>query len=202
MKKLFEKILDFFYLISDYIWIVTILIIIGLTVEWRLNTLFKEVAKANDEGKVAIINPNEENSLSWNDEVEKNDNNKINEKKDIEVANIDDTSNENSLGKNDEKIDEVEEEKSQKNINSKNEENINSNNQSNNNTITVNVPEGYMSHQIAKLLVEKGLINNSNEFISKSKELDLDTRLQSGEFKIRKDYSLERIVRVIARKSM
>lgn len=65
-------------------------------------------------------------------------------------------------------------------------------------TITISIPKGSDSATIGKVLVDNGLVNSAKEFNDKVKELDLEKSLRSGEYDIKKDSSLEDIVKIIA----
>lgn len=65
--------------------------------------------------------------------------------------------------------------------------------------IDINIPEGTFPAEIAEILLSKGLIDDENEFLNKAIELELDRRLQCGEFKIKVGSTLESIVKQVAK---
>lgn len=69
-----------------------------------------------------------------------------------------------------------------------------------NKVITVVIPKGALPNKIADILLDNDLIDSKKEFLNKAQELELDTKLQSGEFKIKESSSLESIIKIIARK--
>lgn len=66
-------------------------------------------------------------------------------------------------------------------------------------TVRISIPEGSSSSIIGTILEEQGLVSNKDEFVNKAKELNLDTKLRSGNYEIAKDSSLEDIVNLITK---
>lgn len=66
-------------------------------------------------------------------------------------------------------------------------------------TVKITIPDGSMPGKIALILEESGLIPSSRAFIAKSVELQLDTKLKSGTYKISKGLPVEDVVKIIAR---
>lgn len=64
--------------------------------------------------------------------------------------------------------------------------------------IKVSIPKGSPSTSIGTILMELELINSVSDFEEKVYELKLEKKLRSGDFDIRKDDSLESIVKIIA----
>ncbi len=60
------------------------------------------------------------------------------------------------------------------------------------------VPPGASSKQIGKLLEEAGLINKSYAFVAAAKKMELDDKLQAGDYKLKKSMSTPEIVEKIA----
>ena len=175
MGNFSEKFKDILYDSMDYIMMLFIIIGIALISGWRLDALFaKDALDIADNN--ATIDDNQ------NKPIEK-PNNDIDDKQD---AGIDNGNNQdhNKAPDSDAKDD--------------NKENQN-NNMQDKTTITINIPEGSFPSQIASILRSNGIIEDSDEFIHKSQELGLDTKLQSGSFKITTDASLEDIIKIIAK---
>lgn len=64
--------------------------------------------------------------------------------------------------------------------------------------IKVSIPKGSPSTSIGTILMELELIDSVSDFEEKVYELKLEKKLRSGDFDIRKDDSLESIVKIIA----
>lgn len=65
-------------------------------------------------------------------------------------------------------------------------------------TINVDIPEGSLPSAIGDILEEHKLVSSSEEFIAKSRDMDMDTKLRSGSFNIEMGASLEDIIHIIA----
>lgn len=65
--------------------------------------------------------------------------------------------------------------------------------------IKVTIPAGSLPAEIGDILVSKGLVHDKNEFVEKAVELNMETKLKSGEFEIEKNSSLEEIIKVLAK---
>ncbi|MGM0396571.1 MAG: hypothetical protein ACQEP4_05895 [Bacillota bacterium] len=63
--------------------------------------------------------------------------------------------------------------------------------------VMVEIPVGSMPGKIGLLLEEKGIVSSSREFIAKAVELDLDTKLKSGTYKIQLGLPTEDVVRLL-----
>jgi hypothetical protein len=63
---------------------------------------------------------------------------------------------------------------------------------------TVEIPDGSFPSSIAQILQNSNLINDTNEFLSRSVELGLDTKLRSGTYEIEVGTSLDDIIKIIA----
>ncbi|MDF2616352.1 MAG: hypothetical protein K0Q47_1007 [Sedimentibacter sp.] len=63
---------------------------------------------------------------------------------------------------------------------------------------TVEIPEGSFPSKIGQILQSSNLINDTNEFLSRSIELGLDTKLRSGTYEIEVGTSLDDIIKIIA----
>lgn len=184
MRKLLEGIKDFIYDSVDYFIVLCVVLLVGAIIGWRLPQLFasdldkypeSEIAAATDESDNKEVSETDKNPS-------KDDSNKTIEDNVIEVV---EEENDNSNSEN---------------TTDKSDPNESNSNVSNNNgsTITVEIPSGSLSPKIADILKNKGLIDDTNEFLKKAKELKLDTKLRSGDFEIKQGSSLESIIKKIA----
>ena len=64
---------------------------------------------------------------------------------------------------------------------------------------TVEIPAGSFPSKIGDILVNSNLISDKNEFLNRSVEMGLDTRLQSGTFEISVGTKLDDIIKIIAK---
>lgn len=63
---------------------------------------------------------------------------------------------------------------------------------------TVNIPEGSFPSSIGEILLNSNLITDKDEFLNRSIELGLDTKLRSGTYNIEVGTSLDDIIKTIA----
>lgn len=63
---------------------------------------------------------------------------------------------------------------------------------------TINIPEGSFPSKIGDILLDSNLIDNKEDFLDRSIELGLDTRMRSGTFDIEVGTSLDNIIKIIA----
>nr|WP_312577895.1 hypothetical protein [Sedimentibacter sp.] len=64
---------------------------------------------------------------------------------------------------------------------------------------TIEIPAGTFPSKIGDILVDSSLIKDKNEFLNRSIEMGLDTKLQSGSFEIAVGTSLDDIIKIIAK---
>lgn len=179
MKKLFESIKDFLYDSVDYLIMISIIGIVVFIIGWRINILFAD--KPLDE-PLANLNEIEENSDNRD-----------------EMGNIDEKSNlatnddlENSDLEEDVDISPNHEETTSPNI-------VETDISKNDNIIKITIPAGSLPSKIGTILESNGLVSSKADFISKSQEMNLDTKLKSGNYDIVVGTSLENIVKLIAK---
>lgn len=67
-----------------------------------------------------------------------------------------------------------------------------------NEEIKLFIPHDALPKKVGQILAEKGLVSSAEDFVKKTVEMKLDTKLKSGDFKIKKGLSLEQIVKIIA----
>lgn len=63
---------------------------------------------------------------------------------------------------------------------------------------TINIPAGSYPSTIGEILLDSNLITDKNQFLSRSVELGLDTKLRSGKYDIEVGTSLDNIIKIIA----
>lgn len=63
---------------------------------------------------------------------------------------------------------------------------------------TVEIPDGSFPSSIAQILQNSNLIKDTNEFLNRSVELGLDTKLRSGTYEIEVGTSMDDIIKIIA----
>lgn len=182
MKKIIEGIKDFLYDSIDYIIMIGIVGIVAIIIGWRLDLLFaKEAAKLPPKDNIIVENPRTD---TRDDDI---------------VSNEDD--NNSDIENSDENIDENTNENLDENSNDNNpiidegtEENI-----PESTVVKIVIPAGSLPSRIGSILEENNLISSRAEFVQKSQELKLDTKLKSGTFEINSNSSLEEIIRIIAK---
>jgi len=65
--------------------------------------------------------------------------------------------------------------------------------------VKVVIPQGSPCPDIANILLEKGLIKDKDEFLAKAKEMNLDTKLKSGEYEIKSNSTIEEILSMMSK---
>lgn len=63
---------------------------------------------------------------------------------------------------------------------------------------TINIPEGSYPSKIGDILLDSNLIESKEDFLDRSIELGLDTRMRSGTFDIEVGTALDTIIKIIA----
>ncbi len=170
MNNFFERLKDILYDSIDYIIMLAIIVGVVFVIGWRLDVLF---AKDNldNEPKDQIIVETPKDPI----EEPKED--------DILEENLD---TEGEILDNEEDKPEDNLEKAPK------EEEIT--------IVTINIPEGSLPSKIGSILESNGLVSSKNDFVIKAQEMNLDRSLRSGKYEIKKNSSLEEIVKIIARR--
>jgi len=189
MKNFIEKLKDFLYDGIDYMLIFVIVIAVAGIIGWRLDILF--AVDMNKSTVEYIEDSNSDNVVLGNDTIESEDEvespNDIVENDTIEDEAVEDDINEDSQSNNPAASEDND-------IPSTDTVDIQQNE-----VIIVKIPQGSLAPTIADILINKGLITNKMDFLNKSQELELDTKLKSGEFEIETNSSLEDIIRIIAK---
>lgn len=75
----------------------------------------------------------------------------------------------------------------------------NDNNTNSNEIIKIVIPQGSPCSSIAGILQNKGLIADKGDFLAKAQEMHLDTKFKSGEFEIKKNSSIEDIIKTLTK---
>ncbi|NLV87800.1 MAG: endolytic transglycosylase MltG [Tissierellia bacterium] len=175
MRRITEWIKDFLYDSIDYIIMIGIIGAVAIIIGWRLDLLFaKEAAELPPSDEIVVESPRDNRDDYVNPEEDDN----------LDLANSDDNidNNDENIDENDQVID----------------ENIDEN-QGQAVEITVVIPPGSLPSKIASILEEHKLISSRAEFVQKTQEMKLDTKLKSGTFKIMSNSSLEEIIRIITK---
>lgn len=171
MKKFFESLKDFLYDSVDYIIVLSILGIVVIIIGWRIDLLFANDV-LSDIGKAGQVVDDNIDDTPTEDDVEK----EILENDIDEITDIKD--NNDTIENPDNNKDEVVEEPV---------------------VVKVSIPSGSLPSTIGSILEDKGLIISKNDFVEKSQELKLDTKLKSGDFNISTDSSIEEIIYIISK---
>lgn len=183
MTNFIEKIKDFLYDAIDYVLILVIVIGVAAIIGWRLDILFaKDMDKHSAEDE-----PNNKPDIVLTDKKQDISKDNSNNEDSTEVVNED--NNQDTTENHETDADNTDSE------NPSNENNPTTSDE----IITVKIPSGTLPPTIANILLEKGLIDNKMDFLIKSQELKLDTKLKSGEFQIKKGISLEELIKLLAK---
>ncbi|SCG82956.1 hypothetical protein DW1_1385 [Proteiniborus sp. DW1] len=191
MKNFVEKIKDFLYDATDYLLILVIIVGVVAVIGWRLDILFAKDMDKTDEAhdKPPIVNVTSD----------KKDNDTDSDKKDNDI-----TDNNDNMDSND-KEDNINQDETRDNTDNENDQNTDNNDEDidskpdTDEIVIFKIPSGSFPPAIANILLEKGLIDNKMDFLIKSQELKLDTKLKSGEFKIKKGTDLEELIKILAK---
>lgn len=170
MKKFYEGVKDFLYDSIDYIIIVGIIGIVVFVISWRLDLLFAKDAVGIDPKTEVIIDNNNRNDENKKDSEDMGD---VENPDEIDV--VDNNQEENPT------------------VNPGNTE------QPSNKIVKITIPAGSLPSKIGTILEENGLVSSKNDFVIKSQELKLDTKLKSGTFEIDSNSTLEEIIKLIAK---
>ena len=65
--------------------------------------------------------------------------------------------------------------------------------------VKVQIPDGLLPAKVGEILVENSIIEDKDEFVQKTIEMEKDTKLKSGSFEIPKNSTLEEVVNIISR---
>lgn len=183
MKTFFNWLKDIIYDSIDYIIMILIVVSVVFIIGWRLDALF-----AND----AIDIPHQNIIITKEDDVPKepliDNQDKLQTEVDADLPSAEPTDDDqptdtNDLDTNVPDVPVVESPPPTTDVA----------------TISITIPPGSLPSKIGEILESNGLINNKKDFVNKSQELKLDTKLKSGNFKISKNLSLEEVIKIITK---
>ena len=181
MQKFVDGLKDFIYDSIDYIIMIGIIGLVVLIIGWRLDLLFAKDADDITPDKNTIVanghNEDEPSNPIQGDEVDE-----------LEEG-VTDPVDENPEEGSPEPEQPVEAEEPK-------EPAIDSPNSS---TIAITIPAGSNLSNIAGILETNGLISSKSDFISKSEEMQLATKLKAGDFNIKSGSSMEDILKVLTK---
>lgn len=178
MNNKFESFKDFLYEAIDYFLILGIIIIVAGIIGWRLDLLFTETNSLNSANKSEMSNDSKNHEASTIDKSLEKNGDKSNSS----------TANNNDLVKN---------EHNKKDFTPKDPDS--SNIDSNNKSIEITIPAGSNSSSIGEILKEEGIIDDSSEFILKSEEMNLSTKLKSGTFDLYLNDNIENVLLILTK---
>lgn len=180
MKKFFEWLKDMLYDSVDYIIMLGIVLSIVAVIGWRLNLLF--------ENEVAYAPPT---NPAIGDDIEE-DNTPIVDENNTVVSNPDTpiVVNPNVPSTTDPITPPT----------TPNVEEPTTPSTGNSTVVKVIIPEGSLPSKIGTILQDNQLVSDKSEFVKKSQELSLDTKLKSGSYEIAMGTPIEEIVKIIANK--
>lgn len=183
MSNFLDKLKDLLYDSVDYIIMLGIVGLVVFIIGWRLDLLFATnmndtleknniVAENNTEDTPKSPNIESENDIENPDDSEED----LDESKTDEDQAVDSNSDDNSEDTTNPEENTVAEE-----------------------THHITIPSGSSSESIGELLESKNLISSSSDFVAKAEELNLSTKLRSGEYEIKSNSSLEDIIKSITK---
>lgn len=186
MKAIINWFKDLFYNATDYAIIIFVVVIVAGVLFWRFDLLFslkidKETLKPNP----IQISENKDNDKPDSSDSNQND-------KDTDISENDNNSDSNSTNplQNDEVKPDEQEDVGQSTQPIPANDGV---------EVSFSIPEGSFPGKIADILVDKGLIKDKQTFLDRSMELKLDTKLKSGDFKIKTGTSLDDVIKIIAK---
>ncbi|MFA5577235.1 MAG: hypothetical protein WCZ27_05650 [Tissierellaceae bacterium] len=169
MKNFYENIKDFIYDFIDYIIMIGIVGIVILVIGWRLELLFAKDALDIPDHNTVIVHGNRDYE---EDHVEPDPEPEIADPEDSQEATVDEPP-----------IEDIPLDTSP--VEGR--------------VVKITVPPGSLPSSIGDILERNGLVASRSEFVEKSQELNLDTKLKSGNFEIKFGSPVEDIVRIIAK---
>lgn len=199
-----DKKKDMFYNAIDYLVMLVIIIGVILILGWKFEILFNKTSNTDTEEVVqnntqSDVNPSETDTKTQDiNEVNKIDE-KNNEKTETAV-NTETNQNENT---NNNENTETNTENNKPNepaetTETKTQENQATSEQATGEEVKINIPAGTLPGATGQILANAGLVESADAFVKKAVEMQLDRKLKSGDFTIKKGLSLEEIVKTIA----
>lgn len=181
MDDFFERLKDILYDSVDYIIMLAIIIVVVAVIGWRLDILFAKDNLDAEHGNDITAETPRDNST----------------KKPTEKPEVDKTQGEKQDSNGDIPSDNGE--KDNEDLDHDSNDTVEKNPDEHLALITIDIPEGSLPSKIGSILETSGLIDNKNDFVLKAQEMDLDRNLRSGKYEIKKDSTIEEIVKIIAR---
>lgn len=166
-----ERWKDLFYEISDVLLALVIILMMSTVITWKVTD---SLAYSKDKTSIAqepIMNQEKEsNPIAANNKNTESDSSNFVEMQDDMVEDI------NGGGSTDEQTPVISSQPSM---------------------IHVEIPSGTPGMNIAKILKDRGLIDNTAKFVARIEERNLSSKLKSGSFDIESGTSLDRIINII-----
>ena len=184
MKAIINWFKDLIYNFTDYAIILCVVVGVAAILFWRFNVLFD--LKIDKDTIKPVTTPID---ISDNEDDDTNNNN--DENNEDNSTDVSDNTDSNTSDNN-----------QTDNTDSNNDDETNSNHTTDVSTgteITFNIPDGSFPSKIAEILLNKGLIEDKQVFLTRCVELKLDTKLKPGDFTIKKGTSLDEIIKIIAK---
>ena len=172
MKKFWEALKDILYDSTDYFIMIAIVGIVVFIIGWRLDLLFAD--NLTDSKPVNNIIAEKEEPSDHEPEKEKPD-----------------------KGKAEATIPKVEVHIPKEKTNTPKKEDVTASNQ--NQTIKIVIPAGSLPSSIGSILESNGLVSSKADFVQKSQDMKLDTKLKSGNYEIKTNTPLEDIVTLLTK---
>jgi len=188
VKAIINWFKDLFYNATDYAIILCVVAVVAVVLFWRFDILFnlkleKDTLKPNpitisngkDDDKTNPPSDNTNNPTDGNNTGENNQGNGTDNPTPPEGNNTDGNKDPEQGGNSNPTTDGAE--------------------------ISFNIPAGTFPGKIADILIDKALIEDKQTFLTRCVEMKLDTKLKSGDFKIKKGTSLDDVIKTIAKQN-
>ncbi|HLR33999.1 MAG TPA: hypothetical protein VK071_01545 [Tissierellales bacterium] len=193
MNKFLEKLKDLLYDATDYIIMLVVVLVVAGIIGWRLEILFAEDGLDKEPQKSKIVASDKvDKNKEKDDETTKKDKD-IEENKDKQDNEKDDKNKgENEKGEDKDLNKDKNNAKDKKDKDKKDKDKKDK-------VITVSIPEGSVSDEIAEILLNDGLIKDKGDFLKTAENLKLETKLKPGKFEIKADSTYEEILEILSK---
>ena len=182
MPKFVDGLKDFLYDSIDYIIMIGIIGIVVFIIGWRLDLLFAKDADDILQDDSIIVEREHDESQS-SDPIHEDEEDELDEEDEEEE------STEPIVEDDPEPEKPVEPEKPKEPVVD----------DTNSTTITIDIPAGSSLASIAGILESNKLISSKTDFINKSEEMQLATKVKAGSFKIKSGSSMENILKILTK---
>ena len=183
MQKFVDGLKDFIYDSIDYIIMIGIIGLVVLIIGWRLDLLFaKDADNIVSDQNIIVEKEHDEDQSSDPIHEEEDEDEELEEE-------VEEETTEPIVEEAPEPEKPVEPEKEEKPLVD----------DTNSTTITIEIPSGSSLASIAGILESNGLVSSKIDFINKSEELQLTTKVKAGSFKIKSGSSMENILKVLTK---